>query len=240
MDSRARELLISGIKELGEEATRQQLSQFDIYLHNLKFFNKRINLTSITDDEEIVVKHFLDSLTVLKSGVLSEGKWVVDIGAGAGFPGIPIKIIKPKIVLYLVESTNKKALFLDIVTRKIGLTGTSIINSRIETFGQGVGRDKFDVVLARALADLPTLTEYAIPLLKKEAYLVAMKAKIDAKEIESGKNACGIINCDIEKIMDIKVPHLDAERKLVLIKKTWGTPKQYPRKPGLPKKKPLG
>jgi 16S rRNA (guanine527-N7)-methyltransferase len=239
MENEARELLINGSKELGLSLSQGQFRQFDTYLNNLKFFNKKVNLTTIKEDKEIVIKHFLDSLSVFKSGVIKEGQWIVDIGAGAGFPGIPVKIIQPKTTLYLVESNNKKTLFLDIITKKLGLGGLSIINSRIETFGQGFGRDKFDIVLGRAIAELPVLLEYSIPLLKKEAYLIAMKAKLGSDEKNKAKKACGIINCDIEKDMEVTVPYLEASRRLVVVKKTWGTPKQYPRRPGAPKKKPL-
>lgn len=240
MEEKAKEILLSGAKQLGLELNSHHLKQFDIYLNNLKFFNKKINLTKITEDREIVIKHFLDSLTVLKSGLIKEDQWVADMGAGAGFPGLVLKIIQPKIILYLVESHNKKALFLDIISRKLGLRDVSIITDRVEIFGQGSGRDRFDLVLARALAPLPVLVEYGIPLLKKEAYLIAMKAKLSGEEKQRGEKACGIINCEIEKTVDVEVPFLEAERKLLLIKKTWGTPKQYPRRPGLPNKRPLG
>lgn len=240
MENKAKEILLNGAKELGIPLSQGQFRQFDMYLNNLKFFNKKINLTTITEDKEIAIKHFLDSLSVLKAGVIKEGQWVVDIGAGAGFPGIPLKIVQPKITLYLVESNNKKALFLDIMTKKLGLRSTPIINSRIEIFGQDIGRDKFDIVLGRAIAELPVLIEYAIPLLKKEAYLIAMKSKLEKEETNKAIKACGIINCDIEKDIDVSVPFLEAKRRLVVIRKTWGTPKQYPRRPGMPKKKPLG
>lgn len=240
MEEKAKQILLRGTEELGISLNVFQVKQFDMFLNNLKFFNRKINLTSITEDEDIVKKHFLDSLSIVKTGLIKPNQQIIDIGAGAGFPGLPLKIAIPGIELVLLESNNKKTLFLDIMTKKLSLQGVSIVNDRAELFGQGIGREKFDIALGRAISKLSVLIEYAIPLLRKDGYLLAMKSKTEEKEVQGAKKACEIINCEIEKTLDLKTPELDAKRTVHIIKKTWGTPKQYPRRPGMPAKKPLG
>lgn len=240
MEEEAAKALVEGSKKLGVGLGAKQQYLFRHYLNNLKFFNKKLNLTRITDDYGIVVKHFLDSVSVIKSTRIKPAARVIDIGAGAGFPGIPLKIVEPKIFLYLLESSRKKALFLETVTKKLDLAGVSIVNERAEIFGQGAGREKFDVAVARAVSSLATLFEYAVPTLKIGGYFIAQKGRVSQPELSQAKEATKFLNCEIEEVSRVEVPFEEAERNLVIVRKKGKTSPKYPRRPGIPVKKPLG
>ncbi|RJQ31885.1 MAG: 16S rRNA (guanine(527)-N(7))-methyltransferase RsmG [Actinobacteria bacterium] len=235
-----KKIFTDGAHQLGINLPPKAQYLFGHYLSNLKFFNKKINLTAITEDKDIITKHFLDSISVIKCGKIKPGISLLDVGAGAGFPGIPLKIIEPRINLSLLEANQKKALFLEAITKKLNLFGVSIISERAEIFGQGTGRDKFDVVVARALGSLATTFELAVPLLNIGGYFIAQKAKINDSELSQAKEATKYLNCEIEDIIAVKVPFMEGQRSLVVVRKKGNTSPKYPRRPGIPAKKPLG
>ena len=231
------ELLRKGAAQLGIKLSDEQKKQFDVYLKQLRFFNKKVNLTAVTEPVQIVKKHFLDSISVLVTKRIAPGQKVVDIGAGAGFPGLAIKIILPDILLVLVEANRKKSLFLDHMVDRLRLSDVSVANMRVEDFGSGTGREKFDVAVSRALSSLPVGLEYAMPCLKKEGTYLAMKGRLESEP--STEKACRELGCEIIETRKIEVPYLEGERNIVIFKKVVETPAKYPRRSGIPTKRPL-
>lgn len=233
-------LLADGAAELGIVLDDTQLGRFSSYLSELQSWNQRFNLTSITDEREIVVKHFLDSIAPLSVFDLPVGCSVVDIGAGAGFPGLPLKIVRPDIELVLVESSHKKAQFLEHVSSLLGLEGVRVAAERAEDFGRDPkNRENFCLVVSRAVADIVILIEYALPLLRVGGHLISYKAKSAIDEAREAENALKILGGRIEEVAKVVVPFLNAERYLVSITKVATSPQQYPRKAGIPTKRPL-
>lgn len=231
------EVLRKGAGQLGTKLSDEQKKQFDIYLKQLIFFNKKVNLTAITEPDQIVTKHFLDSISILETKYITPGQKVVDIGAGAGFPGIAIKIILPDIFLALVEANRKKSLFLDHMVDRLRLSDTSVVNTRAEDYGSGAGREMFDVAVSRALSSLPVGLEYAMPCLKSGGIYLAMKGSLGSEP--STEKACGELGCEIVETRKIEVPYLEGERNIVIFKKVAHTPAKYPRRNGIPAKRPL-
>jgi len=236
------ELLKAGAREWGLGLSSEQIAAFEIYYHELVAWNERANLTSITDYEEVQIKHFLDSLSCLQ--VLAdcpEEISCIDIGSGAGFPGLPIKIVRPEIRLALLEATGKKADFLEHVVARLGLTQVQVLRARAEELGQDAEyRESFEVALARAVADLAVLVEYALPLLGPDGIFVAQKGSEVEEEVEASKSALKILGGDIEEVRAVRLPGLESPRHLVVVRKVATTPDKYPRRPGMPAKRPLG
>lgn len=231
------DLLAKGSEKLKVHLNEFQLRKFDTYLKQLLFFNKKFNLTAITDPGEIVKKHFLDSLSVLGTRYFAADKSLLDIGAGAGFPGLALKIARPDLKLTLLEATRKKTLFLDYMIGCLKLRDASVVNMRAEDFGRSSGRAQFDLAITRALSALPTNLEYAIPTLKTGGHYLAMKAGL-AKE-PSTENACKELDCRLVETKKLDVPYLEAERSLVVFRKVAETDPKYPRQAGKPSKSPL-
>lgn len=241
MRGKSLEILEKGVAELGIRLDEEQKSQFALYLQELKEWNKKINLTAIKDDRGIIVKHFLDSLSCLKAEKIKRGSFLVDLGSGAGFPGLPLKIVSPSLQVTLVESSKKKIQFLSWTIKKLGLMDVVVVCERAEEFGRKeLARESCDLVVARAVAPLSILAEYALPLLKIGGYFIAQKSKVSKEEVTQAESAIQILGGQIEKIMPTKVPFLEAVRHLVLIKKIHFTPVKYPRRVGVPLKRPLG
>jgi 16S rRNA (guanine(527)-N(7))-methyltransferase GidB len=215
-------------------------NKFMQYKDMIKCWNEKINLTAITEDEQIVKKHFIDCIKIFKFSPLKEAKNIIDIGTGAGFPGIPIKIIKPDINVVLLDSLNKRINFLNEVISKIELKDIFTIHGRAEDFSRKIEyREKSDVAVSRAVANLAVLSELCIPYVKVGGYFVAMKGPSVEEEIKEGKNAVSILGGKIEDIMKIEIENSDLNHNLVVIKKIKETPKAYPRKAGTAVKKPL-
>lgn len=231
------ELLASGSKKLNIQLNEFQLRKFDTYFKQLRFFNTKFNLTSIIEPTEIVKKHFLDSLSVLNTGYIAAGKSLLDIGAGAGFPGLALKIAQPDLRLTLLESNRKKSLFLDYMIGRLKLREASVVNMRAEDFGCSSGRAQFDVAITRALASLPVNLEYAIPTLKVGGFYLAMKGSL--KKEPSTENACKLLKCRLVEVRKVEVPYLEAERNIAIFQKTAETDPKYPRPTGKPTKLPL-
>ena len=215
-----------------------KMERFYKYMNLLLEWNEKINLTAITDEREIIVKHFLDSLTIEK--YLDNIKNLADIGTGAGFPGIPIKIFNPNIKITLVDSLNKRVNFLNDIVKELKLENVEVIHSRAEDLGKDKNcREKFDVVTSRAVANLRTLAEYLLPFVKKEGICICMKGPNVDNELEEAKNSINILGGKIEKIEKIFLKENDMERNILIIRKIQNTPNKYPRKAGIPTKSPL-
>lgn len=233
MKTKFKELL----SKINVELTDEKIEQFFLYKNILKEWNEKINLTSIVDDNEILIKHFIDSLTIEK--YVPQNAKVIDVGTGAGFPGIPLKIARSDIELVLLDSLNKRVNFLDEVVKRCGLTGVRTIHGRAEDFARDTNyREKFDISTARAVANLSTLLEYCTPFLKVGGTFICMKADAE-QELLDASNAVKILNIQEEKVERFKLPEISADRTIVLYKKIKSTPKQFPRKAGMPAKEPI-
>jgi len=235
-----REILIDGCREYGIELDEKKVEQFILYMEMLKEWNQKINLTAITEDEEIVKKHFLDSVSILQSGVIKDGMSIIDVGTGAGFPGIPLKIVKPDLKVLLLDSLNKRIVYLDDVIKSLKLDGIETIHARAEELSRKKEyREKFDIACARAVANLNKLSEYCIPYVKIGGYFISMKGPSVNDEIEGAKNAIGTLGGNLEKVIDINLPGEAMEHKLVIVKKIKQTGEKYPRKYAQIEKKPI-
>ncbi len=230
------------IKEAGKfniEITEKQIEKLAEYEKILLEYNEVMNLTAITEHEEILEKHFLDSITLCLSEKLTEGCSLIDIGAGAGFPSVPVKIVRDDINLTMLDSLNKRINFLNTVVEKIGLKNAKAIHFRAEEGGKNKElREKFDVATARAVADLAVLAEYAIPFVKIGGYFVAMKGNTPEEEINGAKKAIKEMGGQIEEVKEVVLPS-GINHCLVIIKKVAQTPSKYPRKAGKPSKEPI-
>ena len=232
--------LISGARKLGIELTSRQLDKFEVYYHELIEWNKRMNLTRITDYEEVQLKHFLDSLTVLTAVQLTDGLRVIDVGAGAGMPGLPLKIVSPGIDLTLLEATGKKTKFLEHIVGKLGLDGVDIVSSRAEEIGHNaMYREKFSLALSRAVAPLPVAVELSLPFCQVGGLCVTLKKGKIEEEVQQSLKAIAIMGGTLREVKPVALAELDDKRYLVIIEKLKLTPPQYPRRPGIPAKKPI-
>ncbi len=201
-------------------------------------WNEKINLTAITDPKEIILKHFIDSITISKQ--IKENAKVVDVGTGAGFPGIPLKIIREDIEITLLDSLNKRINFLNEVIEKLKLTKIETIHGRAEEFGQNKkNREQYNYAISRAVANLATLEEYLLPLVTINGYTISMKGPEIEEELEQGKKSILVLGGKLEKIEKFELPQSDMGRSLVIIKKIKQTPLKYPRKAGMPAKEPI-
>jgi 16S rRNA (guanine527-N7)-methyltransferase len=235
-----RETLSGGAAAMGIELEKNQLDQYDKFYHMVIEANKSFNLTAIIDEKEFAVKHLIDSLTCLKAVSIKKGAEILDVGAGAGFPGIPLVICRPDLNLTMIESTEKRVNFLKMAISGLDLNNVVVIHARAEDFGRkNIFRDKYDVVVSRAVASLAVLAEYCLPPLKKGGVFIAMKGPKIQEEIKAAENALAILGGIVKETVDIQLPYTGDERKLVIISKIKATPDTYPRRAGIPAKKPL-
>ena len=225
-------------KEIDIGFNEEQIEKFYKYMQLLLEWNEKINLTAITDPKEIILKHFIDSLTILK--YIKKGAKVIDVGTGAGFPGIPLKILRDDINLTLLDSLNKRINFLKLVIDELKLKNVDTIHGRAEEIGKNKRyRESFDISFSRAVANLSTLSEYLIPLVKIGGISISMKGSEIKEEIEKSKKAITLLGGNINKIDFFELPQSDIKRNLIIIEKERSTPAKFPRKPGLPSKEPI-
>ena len=238
------ELLSNGAPELGLSLNAAQLAQFETYYRELADWNTRMNLTSVIDYAEVQIKHFLDSLTVLPAlgSPLSANARVVDVGAGAGLPGLPLKLARPGIHLALVESTGKKGNFLRHMDETLNTSGIDVYTGRAEELAHRPElRGAYDLALARGLARLPTLLEYTLPFTRQGGLVAAWKHGGEdlRAELDSARNALRVLGGRVKSIYPVKATGLEDNRVVVMIEKVRETPEEYPRRPGVPRKQPL-
>lgn len=235
-----RELLVDGAKELGIELNYEQVEQLMRYKALLQLWNERMNLTSIIEDREIITKHFLDCMTVYQSLDLYQQKTLIDIGTGAGFPGLVLKIVFPHLEVTLVDSLKKRLNFLNVVIEGLELTQITCLHSRAEDLGKNKAyREKFDVCASRAVAPLVVLSEYTLPFVRIDGYLIALKGQKLEEELEQSQRAIDILGGMLEETYYTGVPFTDLNHQIVKVKKIKETPEKYPRKAGEPSKSPL-
>lgn len=227
-------------KELGIELSETQRLQFNDFHRLLVEWNKKMNLTGITDYDEVLSKHFFDSLTCIKGLNDWTNLKVIDVGTGAGFPGVPMKIANPSMEITLLDSLSKRINFLDVVADELELENVELIHGRAEDYGQDSEyRETYDAAISRAVADLAVLSEYVLPFIKIGGVFVAQKSMNAKDEIQLANNAIEILGGKIRDIIDVKVPGTEIVHALVVIEKITATPDKYPRKAGKPTKKPL-
>jgi 16S rRNA (guanine527-N7)-methyltransferase len=227
-------------RQLGLHLTRSQLSALSLYERELVDWNMRFNLTAIRDPQEIHIKHFLDSLTCLQAMGEKHYGCLIDVGTGAGFPGIPIKIFYPKLKLTLVESVGKKAEFCRHVVNILNLQDVDVVQQRAEMLGQDPSfREHFDWAVARAVAVLPVLAEYLLPLVRVGGSMLAMKGESGPAEAHAAEHAIKLLGGHLRQLLPVTLPGVVEERYIIMIDKIAATPATYPRKVGVPAKRPL-
>lgn len=232
------QLMLEYAKKINISLSKEQLMQFYEYMNLLIKWNKVINLTSIIEPKEIIIKHFIDSLTVLDT--IDKNDTIIDVGTGAGFPGIPIKIVFPETEVVLLDSLNKRIIFLNEVIEKLKLKGIKTIHGRAEDLGRdNFYREKYDIAIARAVAPLNILMEYLMPFVKVEGKCICMKGSTIEEELENSKNAIKVLSGGRIEEKEFNLPNTDIKRNIIEIRKVSTISKIYPRKAGIPSKKPL-
>ena len=228
-----------GLKSLDIEMSDNQKKQFIQYYELLIEWNKVMNLTAITDLEDVIKKHFIDSLTIVKA-ICPKNKTIIDVGTGAGFPGIPIKIAFPETKIVLLDSLNKRINFLNEVIHQLNLKEIRTIHGRAEDYGKNPKyRGQFDLCVSRAVANLSSLSEYCIPFVKQDGCFISYKSGKASDEMNSAKNAIKLLGGRIENVLKFNLPDSTVDRTLITIKKIVATPKKYPRTAGKPSREPL-
>lgn len=235
-----REQFTTELKKMGIELDERQLNQFERYYELLVEWNEKMNLTAITDHEEVYLKHFYDSVSAAFFVDFTGSLSLCDVGAGAGFPSIPLKICFPQLNITIVDSLKKRITFLHELAKELKLEKVFFYHDRAETFAQHKDfREQFDIVTARAVAKMSVLTELCLPLVKKEGIFVAMKAANAEEELKAAEKAIKLLGGKEQAVHDFTLPIEESERNIIIIKKVKKTPNKYPRKPGTPNKLPL-
>lgn len=240
MDRSKFHILEDGCQAFGVTLTDKQIEQFEKYYELLVEWNKVMNLTGITEFDEVMQKHFVDSAAAAKYVEMEKVNSLIDVGTGAGFPGIPLKILYPHLQVTLLDSLNKRIKFLEEVVDNLGLTGIETVHGRAEDAAKKAEyREQFDLSVSRAVANLASLTEYCLPFVKVGGKFVSYKSVSVDEEITQSKKAVYVLGGEIGKVEKFNLPESDMERALVIIEKKRSTPKKYPRKAGMPTKEPL-
>lgn len=232
------EKLINTGKSINVEISEDKAKKLYNYMNLLLEWNEKINLTAITDPDDIIIKHFIDSVTIEK--YIENNLKVIDVGTGAGFPGIPLSMIREDLNVVLMDSLNKRIKFLDEVIEENKLKNVNTVHSRAEELSRNKAyREKFDIATSRAVASLNVLLEYLIPFVKVGGYCLCMKGSNVEEEIKNSKNALEKLHCSIEKVEEFNLPNSEYGRNIIIVRKNGETSSKYPRKPGTPSKEPL-
>ena len=242
MNDQFKELMESGLDDLGLSLSSGQLEHFFDYYQLLIEWNKVMNLTAITELDGVVTKHFIDSLSLIKAvdDLGERGRSIIDVGTGAGFPGIPLKIAFPELRITLLDSLSKRVKYLNEVISKLGLENIIAIHGRAEDYGRDpLYREKYDLCVSRAVANISTLSEYCMPFVKAGGYFISYKSGKIEEELSHGKSAIKLLSGKTEDVITFLLPGSDVERSFVKIKKIEPISKKYPRKAGVPSKEPL-
>jgi 16S rRNA (guanine527-N7)-methyltransferase len=242
-DGRRLEPLIAGTRELGIALGDEHLAAFEICYRELIEWNRRFNLTAITDWDGVLVRHFLDSLSCLRAlsrASMAAGSRVIDVGTGAGFPGLALKIVCPGMRLTLLEATRKKVTFLQHMVRTLKLKDVEVVHGRAEILGRdSARREQYDWALARAVAEMPTLAEYLLPLVRVGGAVLAQKGEDAAAEVHEAEVAIVTLGGRVRRLVPVELHGLAETRYLVVVDKVAATPGKYPRRPGVPRKSPI-
>ena len=234
------EILKKAAEEYGISLNETQLQQFDRYQELLVEWNQKMNLTALTEPKDVAIKHMIDSVSVYDEKWFSEGMSVIDVGTGAGFPGLPLKILCPSLKVTLLDSLNKRVKFLETVVSELGLSDIVCVHARAEEAArQKQYREKFDAVVSRAVARLPILAEYDLPFVRVGGFFAAMKGAKYGEEAEEAKKAVKLLGGGEPVLREIKLPGLEDKRGIIYIRKEKKTPSVYPRKAGTPEKNPI-
>jgi 16S rRNA (guanine527-N7)-methyltransferase len=237
--------LIDGASRLGLRLTAAQQSAFQLYYEDLVAWNQKFNLTAITDYEQVQIRHFLDSLSCLlaeetRQALNQPQSRLLDVGTGAGFPGIPLKLVCPDTHLTLLEATGKKVGFLEHVVAHLNLQQVMVIKGRAEDLAHDPAhRQQYHLVLARAVAELPVVAEYTLPFCRLGGWVVAQKGEAGAAEAWTAERAITLLGGELRRVVPVELPGLPEDRSLIVVEKTGPTPAAYPRRPGIPSKRPL-
>ena len=232
------------LQKLGISLDKNRIDQFLNYYEMLAEWNQKMNLTAITEYDEVMKKHFVDSLSLVKAvDFLGQNYQVIDVGTGAGFPGLALKIAFPSLQVTLLDSLNKRIVFLNEVIRTLGLQGVTAIHGRAEDLASGSNakkyREQYDLCVSRAVANLSTLSEYCLPFVKKGGLFISYKSEKVTQEAEAAEHAISVLGGTVEKQVEFCLPDSDIYRNLFVIRKDQETPKKYPRKAGMPSKEPI-
>ncbi|MDF1514235.1 MAG: 16S rRNA (guanine(527)-N(7))-methyltransferase RsmG [Anaerolineae bacterium] len=235
--------LISGAQALQITLKPEQLEALRLYQEELIVWNQRFNLTAITDNEGIQIRHFLDSIScllALEKGELLRGKHLIDVGTGAGFPGLVLKVLCPNMLLTLLEATAKKVTFLEHMVKQLSMENVVVLKGRAEELGQDPHhREMYDWAVARAVADMPILAEYLLPLVKVNGRMLAQKGERAPAEVHRSERAIHQLGGRLRRLVPVELHGIADTRYLVVVDKIASTPKRYPRRPGIPTKRPL-
>ncbi|QJA09808.1 16S rRNA (guanine(527)-N(7))-methyltransferase RsmG [Romboutsia sp. CE17] len=234
------DILRQGIKDFGIDVNDQMISDLKTYRELLVEWNQKMNLTGIEEEKEVFIKHFLDSISAVSKGYIKDGISLIDVGTGAGFPGLPLKICLKNIKLTLLDSLNKRINFLQEVSNSVKLEDIEFIHGRAEDFGKNPEyREQYDVATARAVAGLPILMEFCVPFVKLGGYFVCLKGPNANLELEESKAAMDILGLEFVEKIDIELPNEELKHNILVFKKVRNTPEKYPRKAGKPAKSPI-
>ncbi|MBE3591488.1 MAG: 16S rRNA (guanine(527)-N(7))-methyltransferase RsmG [Thermoanaerobacter sp.] len=240
MKNKSVDMLIEGAREWGIFLEMFHVEHFQKYYALLLEWNQKMNLTAITEEKEVVIKHFLDSLSVVKSGKIKGDEKIIDVGTGAGFPSIPLKIVFSKLKATLLDSSKKRITFLEEVVNKLGINEIELIHGRAEDIGKDIKyREQFDLSVARAVAPLNVLLEYTLPFVQVGGYFIALKGREVEEEIKSSQKALKELKGEIEEVKQIRLPFSDILHHLIIIRKGDNCPLKYPRKANAIRKAPL-
>lgn len=235
-----RDILKKGLEDLGITASDKILNDFKIYREILVDWNQKMNLTGIEDEKEVYIKHFLDSVSAVKNNYIKDGISIIDVGTGAGFPGLPLRICLENIELTLLDSLNKRINFLQEVSDSLELDNIEFIHGRAEDFGKlEEYREQYDVATARAVAGLPILMEFCVPFVKVGGHFICLKGPNANLELEESKAAMEVLGVELIEKIDIELPETDLDHNILVFKKVRNTPEKYPRKAGKASKNPI-